>query len=240
MQIESESILLNVVPNGENAIVATVFSKYYGKLRGFVKVGRKKRADYQQGNIIQVSQKKRLEHQLGNLTAEVVHMPAVHCFDSMARLQTLHYVMEVINKAFEEGDSHPKFYEMTHAFLLTIAEPGLWKRLAFWELELLQRIGYGLSLHEDEAVECAENSPLMYVSPKSGRAVPEKVGEPYRDKLFRLPHLFGGKMPKNGSETADFLDVFDLTGHFLTLGVHNELSTRMKLMELGRESNFKE
>ncbi len=53
---------------------------------------------------------------------------------------------------------------------------------------------------------------LIYVSPKSGRAVSRRAGEPYRDKLLPLPgFLIGGK----GGDAGDVLAALKLTGSFL-------------------------
>jgi DNA repair protein RecO (recombination protein O) len=54
---------------------------------------------------------------------------------------------------------------------------------------------------------------LIYVSPRSGRAVSRAAGEPYRDKLMRLPEfLRADAEPANAAELAD---AFALTGFFL-------------------------
>jgi DNA repair protein RecO (recombination protein O) len=55
---------------------------------------------------------------------------------------------------------------------------------------------------------------LIYVSPKSGRAVSASAGEPYRDKLLPLPQF----LTKQRSALVTDADVrlgFALTGHFL-------------------------
>jgi DNA repair protein RecO (recombination protein O) len=59
---------------------------------------------------------------------------------------------------------------------------------ALFELMLLNATGYGLDLLECAATGTAEN--LIYISPKSGRAVCAEAGEPYKDKLFHLPAFF--------------------------------------------------
>ena len=55
---------------------------------------------------------------------------------------------------------------------------------------------------------------LVYVSPKSGRAVSRSAGEPWRDRLLALPAFLGEAAP--GEPSAAALDAgFALTGFFL-------------------------
>jgi DNA repair protein RecO (recombination protein O) len=63
---------------------------------------------------------------------------------------------------------------------------------------------------------------LIYVSPKSGRAVCAEAGEPYKDKLFRLPDFYG---------EFDIADGLRLTGYFLE---HRMLEAHHKQMPATR------
>ena len=55
---------------------------------------------------------------------------------------------------------------------------------------------------------------LIYVSPKSGRAVSAAAGAEWRDRLLPLPaFLRGGETPTPGP--AEIADAFRLTGYFL-------------------------
>jgi DNA repair protein RecO (recombination protein O) len=51
------------------------------------------------------------------------------------------------------------------------------------------------------------------VSPRSGRAVSRAAGEPYRDKLMRLPRFLHGDV--EAASAADLADAFALAGFFL-------------------------
>ena len=54
-----------------------------------------------------------------------------------------------------------------------------------FELQLLSEIGFGLDL--ERCVATGVSGDLVYVSPKSGRAVSRLAGEPWADKMLRLP-----------------------------------------------------
>jgi DNA repair protein RecO (recombination protein O) len=83
-----------------------------------------------------------------------------------------------------------------------------------FELAMLTELGFGLDL-----TICAASgvtTELIYVSPKSGGAVSRRAGEPWREKLLRLPpFLRGAGEEQSGWSDQDLLDGFELTGRFL-------------------------
>jgi DNA repair protein RecO (recombination protein O) len=84
-----------------------------------------------------------------------------------------------------------------------------------FELQLLSELGFGLDLSQCAAT--GSHADLVYVSPKSGRAVSRAAGEPWRDKLLRLPAFLAD--PDAAPTTDDLAAGFALTGHFLTVHV---------------------
>ena len=73
-------------------------------------------------------------------------------------------------------------------------EPEVWPALMVrWELALLDELGFGLDLVAVRGDRANDN--LIYVSPKSGRAVSASAGDEYKDRLLRLPGFLarGGK-----------------------------------------------
>ena len=89
----------------------------------------------------------------------------------------------------------------------------MWPALVVrWELVLLEELGFGLDLASCAAT--GKTADLLYVSPKSGRAVSAEAGEPYKERLLALPAFLRG----SGTGTVTDEDVragFALTGHFL-------------------------
>jgi DNA repair protein RecO (recombination protein O) len=76
---------------------------------------------------------------------------------------------------------------------------------------LLGELGFGLDL-----ARCAATGTtieLSYVSPRSGRAVSRGAGEPWHDKLLRLPAFLGD--PECEPNADDLADGFAVTGFFL-------------------------
>jgi len=87
-------------------------------------------------------------------------------------------------------------------------------QLIKFELAMLTELGFGLDLENCAAT--GETSDLIYVSPKSGGAVSRRAGDPWRDRLLRLPSfLREGGGGANGWSDQDLQDGFVLTGRFL-------------------------
>ncbi len=114
-----------------------------------------------------------------------------------------------------ERDPHEALYETA----LIVADhldqddaaPALLVRL---ELAVLSELGFGLDLASCAATGTSDD--LIYVSPKSGRAVGREAGAPYADKLFALPPFLIARGSNATPTREDVAAGFALTGHFLT------------------------
>lgn len=230
MHISGEGIILKVKPQSRGTFYLSLFSNEHGKISGLVRGGHKKMCDLQLGNIVEFEHTRRLEDQLGAMSIEVLYVPSALVFSSAVQMQALQYLCEIVSVSLREEESHPRLYESSCLFLKELHNENLWERLGFFELQFLSSIGYGLSLNAIDAVRLDDdNSPLLYVSPKSGRAVSALAGKPYEDKILPLPAIFGG-------ESQDLLDVFRLTGHFLDIALEGrQLQTRTELIQNAKQ-----
>lgn len=236
MIVTTEAIILQIKPFAEQDALVSVFSASDGKVKALARRQRKQAAALQPGNIGHMTWRRRLEHQLGTLTWENSHAITALAFQDACHLQAVRYVTDILEAALPEGHAYAAFYEKTAHFLQTLAAPHLPERLALFELNLLTTIGYGLSLKPETAVPCTSGTPLMYVSPNTGRAVTQAMGEPYADKLLPLPALFGGAYTA-GQDTENALH---LTGFFLqralqsrTLVQREQLVASLNMKDVG-------
>src|SRR5262249_28927865 len=82
-------------------------------------------------------------------------------------------------------------------------------------------LGFGLDLSECAAT--GADSELVYVSPKSGRAVSRAAGQPWHDKLLPLPEFLQSAESPPGLATKlapqELANAFALTGFFLARDV---------------------
>jgi DNA repair protein RecO (recombination protein O) len=112
-----------------------------------------------------------------------------------------------------ERDPHTGLYETLDEILDQLDDPALAAPMvARFELQLLSELGFGLDLERCAAT--GASGDLAYVSPKSGRAVSRTAGEPWADKMLRLPAFLRQRDAIPSSH--DLADGFALTGYFLT------------------------
>ena len=214
MQWSDEAIVLSVRPHGETAAVVELWTRAHGRHLGLVHGGRsrKLRPILQTGNHVDATWKARLSDHLGHVSLELRRGFAAEAMESAASLAAL-TTMTSLTRLLPERDPHPNLYEITLFVLGFLHDVTVWPALLVrWELALLQELGFGLDLSECAAT--GANDQLIYVSPKSGRAVSASAGEPYKDKLFALPS-FLTKTRGGGVTAQDVVSGFALTGYFL-------------------------
>lgn len=218
MQWTDEAIILSLRAHGETAAVAEVFARAHGRCLGLVHGGqsRRLRPFLQPGNHVHVTWKARLAEQLGHFTIEEGRSYAAQALDDAAALAALSS-LTALARALPERDPHPNLYEITLFVLGFLDDPTVWPALyARWELAFIEEMGFGLDLSACAAT--GANDGLAFVSPKSGRAVSASAGEPYRDKLLRLPPFFL-KGRHAAVADGDVQDALKLTGYFIAARV---------------------
>jgi DNA repair protein RecO (recombination protein O) len=214
MQWSDEGVILSVKPHGETAAVAELFTRSHGRHLGLVHGGRsrKLRPVLQIGNHVDASWKARLSEHLGHVTVELRHGYAAAAMEDATALAGLTSLC-ALARLLPERDPHPSLYEVTLFVLGFLDDQSVWPALAVrWELALLEELGFGLDLSSCAATGSADD--LVYVSPKSGRAVSGAAGDPYKDRLLALPAFLRKGRPGSVSQ-SDIEAGLALTGHFL-------------------------
>jgi len=214
MEWSDEGIVLSVRPHGETGAVLELFTRHNGRHLGLVHGGRsrKLRPILQIGNHVDASWKARIADNLGHFALELRKGYAALVLDDAAALAALSSIA-ALARLLPERDPHPNLFEVTLFILGYLDEPEVWPALLVrWELALLEDLGFGLDLTACAATGAQQN--LIYVSPKSGRAVSAAAGEPYKDRLLALPPFLIGS-PERGVTAADVALGLALTEHFL-------------------------
>jgi DNA repair protein RecO (recombination protein O) len=217
MEWSDDAIILSVRPHGETSVIVEALSHTHGRHLGLVRGGdsRRSRPTLQPGNGVHLHWRARLAEHLGNYSVELMRARAGEMLESRDRLLGLNAFTSVASVALPEREPHDTVYEAAEILLDAILTEDFthWAPLFVrWEAGLLEALGFGLDLSQCAATGSLDD--LTYVSPKSGRAVSRSAGEPYRDRLFRLPGFLLGSQNAEPS-MADIAEGLRLAEYFL-------------------------
>ncbi len=212
MEWRDEGVVLAVRTHGETSAIAEIFTLDHGRCLGLVRGGRSRhmRPVLQAGNLVSIVWRARLEEHLGNFTLEPVSLRAGFIIENALRLTGLGS-LTALAQVLPEREPHPKLYHAMRIVLEAIDHDELWPALMVrWEMGLLDELGFGLDLSKCASTGQVED--LIYVSPRTGKAVSRGAGTPYHERLFGLPDFL-----KGGAEASvsDVQAGFKLTGFFL-------------------------
>jgi len=221
MDWSDDALVLSARRHGETSAIVTLLTRERGAHAGLVKGGfsKRSRATIEPGNRVHATWRARLAEHLGNYHLETVHSHGAELLDTPDRLAGMAAALAVSAAALPEREPHPALYEVLGAFLDALEHGDIsghvegWGSLYVkWELGLLQELGFRLDLQHCAATGATED--LVWVSPKSGRAVSREAGAPYAAQMLPLP-----KFVREEGETAEtvtqVLQGLKLTGYFL-------------------------
>jgi DNA repair protein RecO (recombination protein O) len=212
MDFTDEGILISAKPLGEANTIAELLTARHGRHLGLVRGGRSRRMRplMQLGNRLSVTWRARLSDHLGGFNVEMIEPHAARVLDDQVALAAIGSFTGLA-KHLPERDPHPQLYFGALEVLGALGDAHVWPALLVrWEMLLLQELGFGLDLSECAAT--GTDADLIYVSPKSGRAVSRDAGQPYCDRLLKLSRFL---LEDDVAPTpSDILAGFILTGHF--------------------------
>ena len=187
MNWTDDGLVLGVRKHGESSVILELMTRAQGRHLGLVHGGRSKRLQpfLQPGNTVHATWRARLDEHLGTFAVEGGEVRSARFIGSPLALYGLG-AMAALLRLLPERDPHPALYDTTMVLVEHLDEPDLAPALFVrFEVAVLAEFGFGLDLAACAAT--GQQRDLVYVSPKSGRAVSTEAGEPYKDKLLALP-----------------------------------------------------
>lgn len=214
MQWTDEGIVLGIKRHGEANAILELMTCEHGRHLGLVRggAGSRLRPVLQPGNRVSSTWRARLDEHLGLYTVEGLDARAASFLTVPHALYGVTH-LAALCRLLPERDPHPQIHAMLEEVLdglLDLRRAG--PDLVRFELQLLAELGFGLDLASCAA--SGSGADLVYVSPKSGRAVSRQAGEPWKGRLLTLPAFLDDAGAENPSPQA-IADGFALTGFFL-------------------------
>jgi DNA repair protein RecO (recombination protein O) len=219
-------IVLGARRHGETSAVAELMTREHGRHLGLVRGGAGVRLKpvLQTGNLVSARWRARIDENLGYYVIEAMDLRAASHLSSAYALYGLHH-LAALCRLLPERDPHQPVFDLLEHTIAGLGAPRPAAALvACFELQLLSELGFGLDLESCAAT--GATADLIYVSPKSGRAVSRQAGEPWRDKLLALPAFLSAGDGDEGAQlgapsAAELRDGFALTGFFLARHVYD-------------------
>ncbi len=213
MEWRDHGILLSMRRHGETAAIIDVFTQAHGRHSGVVRGGasRKIAPTLQPGAQLDLLWRARLEDHMGSYQVEPVRSRAAAAMTDRLSLAGLNAVTGLLAFCLPEREVHGALYELSERLLDLLGQGDVWP-LAYlrWELALLEEMGFGLDLSSCAATGVTEG--LVYVSPKSGRAVSRAGAGEWATRMLPLPPVLLGQGPGSDAEVAQALET---TGYFV-------------------------
>jgi DNA repair protein RecO (recombination protein O) len=213
MQWTDEGIVLGVRRHGESSVILELMTLARGRHLGLVRggTGKRLRAVLQPGNSVSATWRARLDEHLGNFAVEGLNLRAAGFLSAAHAVHGVTH-LAALCRLLAEREPHARIHATLEAMLDALDDAAaVSPMVARFELDFLAELGFGLDLSSCAATGATQD--LIYVSPRSGRAVSRTGGEAYKEKLLRLPAFL--RIEDAPASAADIADAFALTGFFL-------------------------
>lgn len=219
MEWQDEGIVLGARKHGETSAILEVMTRNHGRHLGLVRGGRSRKQQpvLQAGNRVSLIWRARLDEHLGTFQAEPLAFNAARLLESAPAVYGL-LTLAAHLRLLPERDPHAALFETLGIVIDHLDDQHSAAELIVrFELLVLDELGFGLDLTRCAAT--GRTDELVYVSPKTGRAVSREAGAPYGDRMLALP-AFLRRHESLAADLAAIEAAFRLTGFFFTRHVY--------------------
>ncbi len=212
-----EGILLSTRPHGESNLIVTFLTKNHSLIKGYLRLNKK--CPPIPGNLYHISYKARLTTHLGFLSIEQHDFFSVAIFSALqspVKLACINAMRALMLQCLIDNDSTSEFdmfYPQVKKHIIEISLNSSFGHYPLFETNLLTHCGFGLDLMRCAVTNELQN--LAYVSPKTGRAVTQATGAPYKQNLLKLPQFLTTHELDNVT-LEEILTALNLSGFFLS------------------------
>lgn len=215
MEWTDEGIVLGVRKHGEANAILELLTGGHGRHLGLVRggAGSRLRPVLQPGNTLRATWRARLDEHLGHYTVEGLQLRAGSFLSAPHAVYAATHLAALV-RLLPERDPHADVYRALMAIFEHIENAAVTAaNVVHFEMMMLGELGFGLDLSSCAAT--GADRDLIYVSPKSGRAVSRAAGEAWRERLLPLPAFLREETADNALPASAIEAGFKLTGFFL-------------------------
>lgn len=210
MKWTDSGIILSTRPFGENSRILTLLTRHNGRHAGLIKIPKSRsRLNVEAGTFVEATWNARLSEHLGQWTLETTAAMGAKLLPFPLPLTALSSACHLTDQCLPERHPYPHLYDLLQQLIMDLSQASDWQiSYVNYELALLKDLGFGLDLSACAAT--GQSDDLIYISPKTGRAVSRDAGEPYKMQLLPLPSYW-----VNEGAIPDIRTSLTVTGYFL-------------------------
>lgn len=214
MQWSDEGIVIGTKRFGESHLIASVLTRSHGRHLGLARENAKMVSAFQPGTKLALLWKARLAEHLGTWSGDSIFSPLADVLENGVLLTALGSACALAEIALPERQPHPNVYDAFHHFMYALGTTA-WPD-AYIHLERVLLANAGITLDFSHCAATGTTEDLIYLSPRTGRAVSREAGTPYHDKLLPLPPFLTQTLDQNTERKAeDILNALDMMETFL-------------------------
>ncbi len=214
MDWRGEGMLLTARAHGETSAIIEVLTRDHGRHAGLVQGGASSKLTpvLQPGAQLSLEWRARLAEHLGQFRVDLIRSRAAAIMEDRTALSAFNAMGAMLVALLPEREPNPETYDttLTLADAMATGETDWLADYARWEVVFLSALGFGLDFTACASSGVTEG--LIYVSPRSGRAVSRDAGAPWAEKLLPLPGFLTGG---GSAKPDDVRDALRMTGFFL-------------------------
>ena len=194
MNWDDTGFLLSKNKYNENSLIVEIFTRNHGKISGIIFGGTSKKIrNYLQiGNQLYVNHNSKSESQIGYFKIEILEALSPIYFEEPKKLNCILSAMNLIKLLTAELQSNLKVYDLIKNFYLILNDKYWLKEYIFWELKLLDKLGYNLDLNKIVNKRIINNKTLYVAETSNEKKVIPNFLIDQDDKIEDLTILLEG------------------------------------------------
>ncbi|APG62544.1 DNA repair protein RecO [Sphingorhabdus lutea] len=222
--LSCHAIICSVLHHGENGAIVRVLTEEEGLIAAYVRGARstRMRPILIPTNIVQADIRARNDSGMPSMTVELLESRGPWINEPLAA-SALSWSSALVATALPEHNPYPRIKFAFDALLSAICHAPSARRWAVamvkFEKLLLNEVGFGLDLSQCAVTSICDD--LLYVSPKTGRAVSQYAAKGREHLLLPLPEFLMDDQITQ-PDWSEIMNGFTLTGHFIRRFVEEE------------------
>ena len=171
MQWDDIGFLISKNRYNENSVVAEFYTKNHGKSSGLIfgATSKKVKNFLQLGNKLHLNYNYKTEGKIGYFKVEILKVNTPYFFNNKKKLLCINSAMNLIKLLTVESQENIEIFNSIDNFFIDLNHIEWIKKYIFWELKLLELVGYNIDFNKFIDHELINNEKKYFIKSKNER-----------------------------------------------------------------------